>query len=465
MTQGELAFLVLAAGKSTRMRSRVPKVLHPVCGRPILHHLVQLGRELGAERTLVVVGAADQRVREALKGTGVELVVQSEILGTGHAVQQAGEQLRDHRGPVLVMYGDHPIYRPETFRRLVDVQAKQGADLALLVGEFPDPSGYGRIVRGSDGHIEQIVEEADASAEERGIHEINLGVYVAAAPLLLDWVSRLSNQNEQGEYYLTDVVDLALGEGRRVDTCSVEDWTEAIGVNNRADLAQAEKVLRRRLADHWMREGVTLVDPEHTYLDMDVEIGADTVIEPGCTLRAGTRIGTGCHVSSGSVIDDSTLGDDVLIKPHCWIESSRVGNRCAIGPSAHLRPNCTLADDVRIGNFVEVKNSRLGPGTKADHLSYIGDADVGSRASFGCGSITVNYDGERKHRTTVGDRAFIGCNANLIAPVSIEADAYVAAGTTVTNAVPSLALGIGRARQRNIENWVARRFGRRERGD
>lgn len=465
MTQGELAFLVLAAGKSTRMRSRVPKVLHPVCGRPILQHLVELGRELGAGRTLVVVGAGDERLREALEGTGVELVVQSEILGTGHAVQQAGEQLRDHRGPVLVMYGDHPIYRPDTFRRLVDVQAKQGADLALLVGEFPDPSGYGRIVRGSDGHIEQIVEEADASAEVRDIHEINLGVYVAAAPLLLDWVSRLSNHNEQGEYYLTDVVDLALGEGRRVDTCSVEDWTEAIGVNNRADLAQAEKVLRRRLADHWMRQGVTLIDPQHTYLDVDVEIGADTVIEPGCTLRAGTRIGRGCHISSGSVIDDSTLGDDVFIKPHCWIESSRVGNGCAIGPSAHLRPNCTLADGVRIGNFVEVKNSRLGPGTKADHLSYIGDADVGSGASFGCGSITVNYDGEHKHRTTVGDRAFIGCNANLIAPVSVEADAYVAAGTTVTNEVPSLALGIGRARQRNIENWVARRFGRRGRGD
>jgi bifunctional UDP-N-acetylglucosamine pyrophosphorylase/glucosamine-1-phosphate N-acetyltransferase len=447
------------------MRSRVPKVLHPVCGRPILQHLVQLGRELGAERTLVVVGAGDGQVREALEGTGVELVVQREILGTGHAVQQAGEQLRDHSGPVLVMYGDHPIYRPDTFRRLIDLQAKQGADLALLVGEFPDPSGYGRIVRGSDGHIEQIVEEADASAEMRDIHEINLGVYVAAAPHLLDWVGRLSNQNEQGEYYLTDVVDLALGEGRRVDTCSVEDWTEAIGVNNRADLAQVEKVLRLRLADHWMRQGVTLTDPDHTYLDVDVEIGADTVIEPGCTLRAGTRIGSGCHISSGSVIDDSTLGDDVFIKPHCFIESSRIGNGCELGPSAHLRPNCTLADGVRIGNFVELKNSRIGPGTKADHLSYIGDADVGSGASFGCGSITVNYDGAKKHRTTVGDRAFIGCNANLIAPVTVEADAYVAAGTTVTIAVPGYALAVGRVKQKNKENWVRRRFGKRERGD
>jgi bifunctional UDP-N-acetylglucosamine pyrophosphorylase/glucosamine-1-phosphate N-acetyltransferase len=458
MTEGELAFLVLAAGKSTRMRSRLPKVLHSVCGRPILHHLVQLGRELGAKRTLFVVGAGEEQVRDALQGTGVELVVQREILGTGHAVRQAREQLGTHKGPVVVMYGDHPIYRASTLRRLVDVQAKQGADLALLVGEFPDPSGYGRIVRGEDGGIEHIVEEADASPEVRAIHEINLGVYVASAPRLLDWASRLSNRNEQGEYYLTDVVEMALGDGCSVETCNVADWTEALGVNTRAELARAEKILRRRLADHWMEQGVTLIDPDHTYLDMDVEIGADSVIEPGCTLRSGTRIGERCRISAGSVIDGSTLGSDVFIKPNCYLESSRVGDGCVIGPSAHLRPNCLLEEGVRVGNYVEIKNSRIGAGTKADHLSYIGDADVGSGATIGCGVITVNYDGAKKRRTTIGDGAFVGCNANLIAPSRVEAGAYVAAGTTVTRDVPARALGIGRVRQRNIEGWRDRRF-------
>jgi bifunctional UDP-N-acetylglucosamine pyrophosphorylase/glucosamine-1-phosphate N-acetyltransferase len=465
MTGGELAFLVLAAGKSTRMHSRVPKVLHPVCGRSIIHHVVQLGRDLGARRTLVVVGAGDEQVREALGGAGVEIVVQREISGTGQAVQQAREQLADHKGPVLVMYGDHPIYRPGTLRRLVDLQAKQGADLALLVGEFPDPSGYGRIVRGPGGGIEHIVEEVEASPEVRAIHEINLGVYVAPGPHLFDWVSRLSNENEQGEYYLTDVVEMALGDGHKVETCSVEDWTEGLGVNSRVDLAQAEKVLRRRLADHWMERGVTFVDPDHTYLDVDVEIGADSVIEAGATLRGATRLGERCRISAGSLVEDSTLGNDVFIKPHCWLESSRVGNDCVVGPSAHLRPDSVLENGVRIANYVEVKNSQIGAGTKADHLAYVGDADIGSGVTIGCGAITVNYDGLRKERTRVGDGAFIGCNANLIAPVHIEAGAYVAAGTTVTKDVPEKALGIGRAKQRNIPGWRDRRLRKKDRKD
>jgi bifunctional UDP-N-acetylglucosamine pyrophosphorylase/glucosamine-1-phosphate N-acetyltransferase len=460
MTRGELAFLVLAAGRGTRMRSRTPKVLHPVCGRPIIDHAVRLGRALGAGRTVVVVGADDDAVRKALKGTGVEIVVQREILGTGHAVEQARGRLASHPGPVLVMYGDHPVYRPSTLARLVAVQREQRADLALLVGEFPDPVEYGRVVRGAGGGIEHIVEASDASPDVLAIREINLGVYVAPGPLLFDWVGRLASENEQGEYYLTDIVEMALGDGSRVETASVEDWSEAIGVNTRADLAQAEKVLRRRLVDRWMHEGVTFTDPDHAYLDVDVEIGADSVIEAGCTLRGATRIGERCRISAGSVIDDSVLGDEVFIRPQCWIEHSRVGSRCAIGPSAHLRPDCVLEEGVRIGNFVEIKNSHIGAGTKADHLSYIGDASIGSGVTIGCGAITVNFDGRKKHRTVVGDRAFIGCNANLIAPVEIEPRAYVAAGTTIDKQLPSGALGISRVKQRNILGWVERRFGR-----
>jgi bifunctional UDP-N-acetylglucosamine pyrophosphorylase/glucosamine-1-phosphate N-acetyltransferase len=460
--QSELALLVLAAGKGTRMRSRLAKVLHPVCGRPLIQHAIGYGHALAAGRIVVVIGADSPDVREAVESAGAEVVVQREQLGTGHAVQQARDLLADHAGPILVMYGDHPLFRPETLRSLMDVHGKQGADLALLTGNFPDPSRYGRIVRAPGGAIERIVEEVDASPEERDIREINLGVYVVPGRLLFEWVGRLSNENEQSEYYLTDIVDMALAEGRRVDTSTVADWTEALGLNDRVQLAEAERVMRRRLAERWMREGVTFVDPATTYLEIDVEIGPDTVIEPGVSLRGRTRIGRGCRIAAGCVIDSSTLGDDVHVKPQCWLEGSTVGDGCVIGPSAHLRPDCVLEQDVRIGNYVEIKNSHLGAGTKADHLSYIGDADVGAGVSFGCGTIVVNYDSAQKHRTVVEDGVFIGCNSNLISPVRVEADAYIAAGSTITNDVPGGALAVARGRQRNVEGWRERRFGKRE---
>ena len=464
MSTGELALVILAAGDGTRMRSQLPKVLHLVCGRSILGHQLRLGREIGAKRCVVVVGRDEAKLRAALadEHSDVELVRQEEQLGTAHAALAARETLSDHRGPVLLMYGDHPLYRSESIAALLDGHREKAPDLTLLTTEFPDPSGYGRVVRDAEDHVARIVEHSEASPETRAIRECNLGAYIAEAEFLFETLAAIRNDNERGEYFLTDLVELTLAGGGRVEAASIEDWTEALGVNSRVQLARAEAAMRERLAQHWMREGVTLIDPSHTYIEADVEIGADTVIAPGAYLKGRTRVGSGCRIDTGSVLEDTTLGDDVWIKPHCWLEEARLGSDCIVGPSAHLRPGAHLEDDVRIGNYVEVKNSHLGRGTRADHLSYVGDADVGAGVTIGCGVITVNYDGEDKHRTVIGDGAFVGCNANLIAPVEVEPKAYVAAGSTITKRVPGGSLAVARARQRNIEGWRERRFAKRD---
>jgi bifunctional UDP-N-acetylglucosamine pyrophosphorylase/glucosamine-1-phosphate N-acetyltransferase len=453
-----LAVLILAAGEGTRMRSRTPKVLHRVCGRPLLQYPVELARELGAERTVVVVGSGEAEIREAFAPAGVEFVRQAERLGTGHAARQAQSALCEHAGPVLILYGDCPLYRLATLRALLQRFSEARADLALLTATAPDPTGYGRIVRERDGRIARIVEESAADAPTRAIREINPGLYAVGGPFLWASLARVQKNAARGEYFLTDIVEVALAQGRRVETVHADDFDECQGINSRLDLARAERALRRRINEAWMLAGVSFADPDHTYVDADVELATDVSLAPGVALRGLTRIGAGSRIDAHAVIENSSLGSDVWIKPHCWLESSVVGDRCVIGPSAHLRPDCALAAEVRIGNFVEVKNSQLGPGAKADHLSYIGDADVGAGVTIGCGAVTVNYDGELKHRTEIGDGAFVGCNANLIAPVRIEPRAYVAAGSTITANVPEGALGIGRARQRNIEGWRARRF-------
>ena len=457
----ELAFVILAAGKGERMRSARPKVLHELCGRPLLLHVTALASALGVARTIVVVGSGRDEIRPVLDehAPGVEVVIQQELLGTGHAVLQTREALASHEGPLLIMHADHALFRPETLRGLIDTWAA-GADLALLTGELPDPTGYGRIVRNPDGRIERVVEERDARGRELEIRETNLGVYVARANWMLDAVSKLDRENQQNEFLLPDVVKTALQAGLCIESAALGDPDEAFGVNTRIDLSQAEAILRRRIARRWMLEGVTFVDPEHTYVEVEVEIGAETVLEPGCRLRGRTRLGAGCRVAAGAVLDDTAAGDRVWIKPHCWTEQARIGDDCSIGPSAHLRPGTVLGDGVRIGNFVEVKNSTIGAGSKADHLSYVGDADVGEGVTIGCGAITVNYDGETKHRTVIEDGAFVGCNSNLIAPVTVGRDVYVAAGSTITRGVEEGSLAVARARQRNIEGWRERRFRR-----
>jgi bifunctional UDP-N-acetylglucosamine pyrophosphorylase/glucosamine-1-phosphate N-acetyltransferase len=459
MARGDLALVLMAAGKGTRMRSRLPKVLNPICGRPILMHALELGRELGATRRVVIVGSGEAEVRTALAGQAVEIVRQTEQLGTAHAALQARAALADHDGPVLVMNGDHPLYRARTFTGLIDTWRAKRAGLAILVTDMPNPEGYGRVLRDASGRVVRVVEENECSETLQRVREVNLGAYVGDARTLFELLGRVRNDNAKSEYYITDLIELALAAGHTVETSAASDWRESLGVNTKQELARAEALMRERIVDRLMLEGVTLRDPEATYVDVDVQIGADTVLAAGVTIRSGSRIGVGCRIDPGVVIEDSRIGDDVWVKPGCFFESARVGNGCEIGPNAHLRPGADLRENVRVGNYVEVKNSVLGAGTKADHLSYVGDADVGEGVTIGCGAITVNYDGAKKTRTTIGDRAFIGCNSNLIAPVTIEAEAYVAAGSTITKSVPGGALAVARGQQRVIEGWRKKRFG------
>ena len=437
----KLAALILAAGKGTRMNSRQPKVLHAVGGRPMLDSVLDAVAGLGAERRLVVVGFGAEEVKERFAGRA-EFVIQAQQRGTGHAVSLCHEPLGSFDGDVIILYGDTPLLRGETIARMREHKRSTGADLVLLSAEVDVP---GIVVRDGHGRIARIVEVPDATPDQLAIRERNTGVYLIDAALLWKLLERVDDRNAQGELYLTTIVELAVGDGCRVEGLVLSDADEALGVNTRAELARAEALMRERTLNRVMAGGVTIVDPASTYIDVGVEIGADTLIEPGCVIQGATRIGSGVH-----------------LKPGCMIESSRIGDDVEIGPNAHLRPNCAIGDGCRIGNFVEVKNSVFGPGVKADHLSYIGDADVGAKASFGCGAVVVNYDGQKKHRTTVGERAFIGCNVNLVAPITIEADAFIAAGSTITSDVPNGALGVARAKQRNIEGWVARKRPRRD---
>jgi bifunctional UDP-N-acetylglucosamine pyrophosphorylase/glucosamine-1-phosphate N-acetyltransferase len=435
-----LAVIVLAAGQGTRMRSARSKVLHEIAGRAMLGYPLALAEALGPERLVVVVGRDAEAVQEAFAGRA-EFVVQAEQRGTGHAVQVALPALEGFAGEVLVLYGDVPLLRPESVARMREVKAKSGAPLVILSSPEPLP---GLVVRGSDDRVERIVEQTDATPEELSrLREGNTGVYLVDADLLAEALSELDDRNEQGELYLTDVVLRARARRLPVEAIRLDDADEALGVNTRAELARATKVQHRRNAARWMAEGVTFVDPDHAWVDTDVAIGRDSVVEPGVMITGPSRLGSGVHVKAHTVIESSEIGDDVVI-----------------GPSAHLRPGNRLERGVRIGNFVEVKNSHLGEGVKADHLAYVGDADVGAGSSFGCGAITVNYDWERKHRTTVGAGVRIGCNANLVAPRRLEDGAYVAAGVTVTRDVPRGALARSEARQRNVEGWGERRGAR-----
>ena len=436
MARQPLAVAILAAGQGTRMKSARSKVLHEICGRPMLGFPVAVAEALEPERLFVVVGRDADTVQEAFAGRAT-FVTQAEQRGTGHAVQQLEPLLRDFDGDVLVLYGDTPLLTRESLERLAGLKAETGAALAMLTSPEPLP---GLVVRDAEGRVERIVEVTDASPEELLIREGNTGVYQMDADFLWKALAQLDDRNEQGELYLTDVVARAVAEGRRVEALKLDTAEECLGVNDRAELAAAAAIVRARTTSRLMATGVSFTDPSAVYLDVEVEIGPDSLIEPGVQITGPTRLGPGCHV-----------------KAHTVIESSVVGEGCTLGPAAHVRPGSRLGDGVRLGNYVEVKNCDLGEGVKADHLSYLGDADVGPDSSFGCGAITVNYDWEKKHRTTVGARVRVGCNANLIAPLVLEDDAYVAAGTTVTKTVPSDAIAVPGSRQRNVEGWGARR--------
>ena len=437
----DFAVIVLAAGQGTRMKSRRAKVLHELCGQPMLAHVLRAARRLDPARLLVVVGRDADAVRTRFAGEA-EFVLQAEQRGTSHAVQVAEPSLGDgFSGDVLVLYGDTPLLRPETLEHMRAVKRERRADLVVLTAETRNIPGI--IVRDAEGRVARIVESQDATPEELAIEERNTGVYLFDAGLLRDGLAALRPNNAQGELYLTDVIGWAVAKGLRVEGTSIEDVDECMGINTRAQLADAAACLRRRIARGLMDEGVSFVDPDSVYIDVDVRIGRDSLIEPGVVITGDSVLGENVHVKAGCVIEESRLDDDVTI-----------------GPSAHLRPHSHLMRGVKVGNYVEVKNSTLGPGSKAAHLGYIGDADVGADVNFSCGAIVVNYDGYEKHRSTIGDHAFIGCNANLVSPVRVADHGFVAAGSTITKDVPEDALAVARDRQRNIEGWVARREGR-----
>jgi bifunctional UDP-N-acetylglucosamine pyrophosphorylase/glucosamine-1-phosphate N-acetyltransferase len=444
-----LDVIVLAAGQGKRMRSDLPKVLHPIAGRPLLAHVLDAARALGPRKTIVVHGHGAEKVREAFADAPVEWVLQAEQLGTGHAVQQAMPHVSGD-ADVLILYGDVPLVRAESLQRLVDA-AREG--VAVMTTELADPKGYGRIVRDGKDGVQRIVEDKDASEEERAIREINAGFMAAQARRLAGWLGKIGNRNAQKEYYLTDVVTLAVKEGARVSAVKVADATEVAGVNSKTELAALERAWQLAQARRLMEHGVSLADPARIDVRGELACGRDVAIDVNCVFEGAVKLGDGVRIGPNCVLRDVTVGPGSEVLAFSHLDAAEVGARCRLGPYARLRPGASLAEDVHIGNFVEVKASRIGVHSKVNHLSYIGDSEVGARVNVGAGTITCNYDGAAKHRTVIEDECFIGSDATLVAPVRIAKGSYIGAGSTISKDTPAGQLTVGRARQVTIPGW------------
>ena len=448
------AAVVLAAGQGKRMKSAKPKVLHEVAGRPMLARVVDVARAAGCEPIVVVVGHGGDAVRAAFKDAGVAWAEQREQRGTGHALAQAAGALGERPQIVLVLSGDVPLLRPQTLARLLDAATSHWG--AMAVATLADPGRLGRVIAKADGTLERIVEAADATPAELAIRRINAGLYALPSPAIFDYLSRLAPTNAQGELYLTDALGDAVAAGERIALVELDDPEEALGVNDREDLARVHRLALERKAKALMASGVTLLAPERTAIEPEVEVGADTTIAPDVTISGSSRVGAGCAIGQGSVLRDSTVDDGATIEPYSVLDGARVGEGCRVGPFARLRPGSVLEAGARIGNFVETKNARLGKRAKANHLAYLGDADVGEGANIGAGAVTCNYDGVAKHKTEIGAGAFVGSDTMLVAPVKVGARATTAAGSVITKDVPDGALAIERAAQRSFPNWKRR---------
>jgi bifunctional UDP-N-acetylglucosamine pyrophosphorylase/glucosamine-1-phosphate N-acetyltransferase len=446
-----LSVVILAAGQGKRMKSELPKVLQPLAGAPLLAHVVATARTLGPEAIHVVHGHGADAVRAAITGSDIRWDLQAEQKGTGHALAQAMPGVPEGHD-VLVLYGDVPLIRAAT---LADLVARSLPDaLALLSARLPDPTGYGRVVRDATGRVARIVEERDASDEERKIAEINTGVLAAPAARLRDWLRALRADNSQGEYYLTDCIGAAVRDGCTVEAVVAETPAEVLGVNDKVQLAEAETAHRARRATELMRAGVTVVDPLRLDVRGEVACGRDVVLDVNVILEGKVRLGDRVKVGPNCVLRDCEIGDDSEVVANCVVEGLTAGNRCVIGPFTRVRPGTRLADGVHLGNFVEVKNSEIGAGSKANHLTYLGDTTIGSKVNVGAGTVTCNYDGANKHRTTIGDGAFIGSGTMLVAPVSVGEEATIGAGSTITQPAPAGKLTVERARQVTVEHWT-----------
>jgi bifunctional UDP-N-acetylglucosamine pyrophosphorylase/glucosamine-1-phosphate N-acetyltransferase len=452
-----LGIIILAAGKGTRMKSELVKVLHPVAGTPMLALTLNLARSLRPDRVVAVVGSQRQEVRERFNAGDLLFVDQEEQLGTGHAVLTASAAFKNFQGTVLILCGDVPLLTQVTVEKFIQSHQEGLNTLSVLTTRLENPTGYGRIFRGQKGQLLRIVEQKDLPAGEETIQEINTGIYCVEARFLFQALLGLSDQNAQKEYYLTDIVAMASSQGEKTAAYLAEDSVEVMGINTRLDLAKANQHLRRRIAERHMLEGVTLIDPPTTYIDQEVVIGRDTVLYPNCYLFGKTSLGENCLIEPGCKITDSQVGNSVMIKSSSVITGCVIEDGVEVGPFAHLRPQTVLREGARIGNFVEIKKSVIGRGTKANHLSYLGDATLGEKVNVGAGTITCNYDGHEKHPTLIGDGVFVGSNTELVAPVKIGHRAVIGAGSTITKEVPPGCLAVSRARQMHYKKRFQRK--------
>lgn len=444
--------IILAAGKGTRMKSKLYKVLHQVCGKTMVEHVLGQLEEAKIDNIVTVVGYGAETVEQTL-GNRTKYALQKQQLGTGHAVMQTESLLGDQEGETLIVSGDTPLFTAATFNKMFEYHEQRHAAVTILTSVAPDPTGYGRIVRNDVGIVERIVEQKDATHEEQEIHEINTGVYCFDNQKLFQALKLINNDNAQGEYYLTDVIGILKNHGEIVTAYRMADFDESMGVNDRVALARANKIMRKRINTRLMKDGVTMVDPETTYIDADVKVGRDTVIEGNVVIKGNTTIGSDCFIGAYSVIKDSVLHDDVKVYAST-LEEAEMHTGSDVGPNSHLRPQAEIGKGVHIGNFCEIKKAYIGENTKIGHLSYVGDATLGKNINIGCGVVFVNYDGSKKHHTNVGDHAFIGSNSNIVAPVNIAEDSFVAAGSTITDSTERFDMAIARARQVNKPDYA-----------
>lgn len=450
MSNSVMSVVILAAGKGTRMYSDLPKVLHPLAGKPMVQHVIDAAMETGAKQVHLVYGHGGDLLKDRLTHSDLNWVLQAEQLGTGHAMQQAAPFFADDED-ILMLYGDVPLISPATLARLL--AAKPLGGIALLTVKLDDPTGYGRIVRDEKGSVVGIVEHKDATEQQRQINEINTGILAANGQDLKRWLSQLNNNNAQGEYYITDIIAMAASEGRRVEAVHPDNLSEVEGVNNRLQLATLERVFQREQANKLLLAGVMLLDPTRFDLRGTLTHGRDVSIDANVILVGQVTLGNRVEIGAGCVIKDSVIGDGCILSPYTVLENAVLEADCTVGPFARLRPGAELAQGAHVGNFVEMKKARLGKGSKAGHLTYLGDAEIGDDVNIGAGTITCNYDGANKHKTVIGDRVFVGSDSQLVAPVTVASGATIGAGTTVTRDVEENALVISRVKQRHISGW------------